>query len=89
MKHTPGPWELGNYDKSTVWAVNDFSTQRLQIANCKYLDQEFGEVIRDETRAEAEANARLIAAAPTMYEYIKKRSDEGCEQAQKIMQLLS
>ena len=71
MTHTPGPWEVGHYDKCRVWTVNDFSTQRLQIANCKYLDQQFGEDIREETRKQAEANARLIAAAPQLLEMLE------------------
>ena len=71
MNHTPGPWDVGHYDKCTVWTINDFEAQRLQIANCKYLDQQFGEDIREETRAEAEANARLIAAAPQLLEALE------------------
>ena len=53
-------------DPTTVWAESP--GRQLQIANTKYLDQLFGEVIRDKTRAEAETNARLIAAAPDLLE---------------------
>lgn len=34
---------------------------------------------------EAEANAHLIAASPTMYAYIKKQAEKGCEDAKKII----
>lgn len=37
---------------------------------------------------EFEANAKLIAAAPTMYEYILKKAKEGCGEAQVILDLL-
>ena len=33
----------------------------------------------------ANANAKLIAASPTMYEYINKKAKEGCVIAQKII----
>lgn len=38
---------------------------------------------------EAEANARLIAAAPTMYEYIILSASKGCATAKKIMEAIN
>lgn len=35
---------------------------------------------------EEEANARLIAASPTMYDFISRRAAEGDAEARKIME---
>ena len=35
------------------------------------------------------ANARLIAAAPTMYEYIILSASKGCATAKKIMEAIN
>ena len=56
MKHTPGPWAVTD-DKLGVFSANMPLYQNKVIANC-------GAVARE--RAENEANARLIAAAPDL-----------------------
>ena len=66
MKHTPGSWEVGKNDPTCVWSWHKGCETK--IANCKYLGYDFGQVIPDETREQAEANARLIAAAPQLLE---------------------
>jgi hypothetical protein len=38
--------------------------------------------------AELGANARLIAASPTMAEYIQRKADEGDEEAARIMETI-
>ena len=38
---------------------------------------------------ELAANARLIAAAPTMYEYIASSASNGCAEARKIMEAIN
>lgn len=53
-KHTPGPWTADDNDSYSVWSVYGYNNQRL--ANV------FGD------SAEADANARLIAAAPELLE---------------------
>ena len=40
----------------------------------------------DVDRAEARANARLIAASPTMYSYILSKAKEGDKDAAKIIE---
>jgi hypothetical protein len=40
------------------------------------------------TEEEATANARLIAACPTMYEYIQKKAEDGDAEAQSIINTL-
>ena len=42
-----------------------------------------------EAEDEAEANARLIAASPTMAEYIKKQADKGDADAAEILAIIS
>lgn len=34
----------------------------------------------------AEANAHLIAASPTLAEYVRRKADEGCAEATSIME---
>lgn len=38
---------------------------------------------------ELASNARLIAAAPTMYEYIASSASNGCAEARKIMEAIN
>lgn len=59
MKHTPGPWTLGRsgYNDNLQYRYVIQSPTRL-VANA------FG--VADEPAEEAEANARLIAAAPEL-----------------------
>lgn len=53
MSHTPGPWEADDNEGFSIWRVYGGS-------------KSIAEVIGDS--AEADANARLIAAAPEMFE---------------------
>lgn len=39
--------------------------------------------------SDEEADARLIAAAPTMYEYIASSASNGCAEARKIMEAIN
>lgn len=63
-KHTPGPWKTGRFDKDTVWAGNMRHMCRIFPVTDK-----IGEA--EKSKTEAEANARLIAAAPDMYELLR------------------
>jgi len=68
--HTPGPWAVRSIDHSLrgkiffVTGVNERNT-RIVIADCG-IDRETAD-----NRAECEANARLIAAAPELLEALK------------------
>ena len=69
-KHTPGPWKIDyGYNRSINF-----------IGPC-VPDQYAGSSWLRVT----EANARLIAASPTMYEYINQRANEGDAHAAKII----
>lgn len=87
-KHTPGPWRVGvcgstagrNFSllakKKNGW-VNILKSNNFHDSNTRA------------TTEEAEANARLIAAAPTMYEYIASSASNGCAEARKIMEAIN
>jgi hypothetical protein len=57
VKYTPGPWDLDEGDKSTVY---ELETSEL-----------VAEVDRGRSAGETEANGRLIAAAPDLLEALK------------------
>jgi len=70
-KHTPGPWLADNFlcdgDHALRIAMPDVRTMpgaTIAVAQHNWSDAEFGE--RRISWKEAEANARLIAAAPAM-----------------------
>jgi hypothetical protein len=70
MSHTPGPW---HWTKART-------LQHLQndVHSC------FAGVSMP-NKSEYEADARLIAACPTMYDYIAKKAEGGDAEAQSII----
>lgn len=58
MTHTPGPWTQHSHAPFSVWAGD------IQVAACKSLDD--GSYLSTNKSGVAEANARLIAAAPDL-----------------------
>ena len=73
--HTPGPWTVFNTHLGVgVRATSD-------VAHCGGFDT-------DRSRDEEVANARLIAAAPTMFDYIAARAAAGDPEATQIMENL-
>lgn len=76
MPHTPGPWRVG-FDRKPygifVGPVGTDTTSRSA--------QPIGVVFRSQVRGpadEQEANARLIAAAPTLLEALERLLEEAC-----------
>lgn len=73
-KHTPGPWRES-------WVRPDKTKGHDFVPTCAILgiDKEFGEVrladIADPVDTNAEANARLVAAAPELLEILTKLLD--------------
>lgn len=62
MKHTKGPWEIGykdNADQAVIWGKG-----AQEVCTCWHHCVKSLEI-------EMEANARLIAAAPELYEWLK------------------
>jgi len=75
-KHTPSPWVAA--DGCCITADDG----RYCIAN---IEEDGGYETPPE---EQRANARLIAASPTMHAYIQKRAEGGCGEAKSILDAL-
>ena len=74
-KHTPGPWQpltFSNHELQTDFAMVAIG-KRAHIIG-------YGE--------EDQANARLIAAAPALYEYVASKSNSGDNEASKLLEMI-
>jgi len=76
-KHTPLPWNAIQ-DRDGFWEVE---SSQDTVCAFSYLVEEDHSV---QDYDNGEANAHLIAASPLMAEYIKRKADEGCEEAKAI-----
>jgi hypothetical protein len=74
-KHTPGPWRTGCGGESA------YRETIIRADNLKLAQVWSHTVPLDE----AIANARLIAAAPTLFEYAKQQAEKGDENAARII----
>lgn len=75
VKHTPGPLAIfPERDRQWLWVMDALGTKRVARV-----------VLYDGLEDEMEANARLIAAAPCMFEYILSLAQNGCATAQEII----
>lgn len=88
--HTPGPWHLetvktqvGSCHKIGPFPSGSGFVGKQNHA-CVYSD---GNGVGDKSPVAIElaANARLIAAAPTMYDFINSKALEGDEHAKRII----
>lgn len=79
-KFTPGPWAVGE--------PNDFATSEIGVHSDKWCLLDMCMDIRDKS-VDQEANARLIAASPTMYEYIVRRAEIGDSEAKSILETIN
>lgn len=71
LSHTPGPWSYQERNPTRVTGPNGET-----IAGV------YGGFVGSEQQL---ANARLIASAPAMYEYVARRASEGDEEAQAAL----
>lgn len=71
MKHTPGPWRINQDDRTTVYVLREVLGGAEEPAICATVASGIASL----PLAEAEANARLIAAAPDLYEVCKLMLD--------------
>ena len=79
---TPGPWVVvGNLTKYVEARLVGGLIQEVAACGPTMADEGYGQ--------HQEANARLIAAAPTMYEYIASSASNGCAEARKIMEAIN
>lgn len=81
-KHTPGPWVVvGSRTKYVEARLVGSLMQEVAACGPTIADEGYGQ--------QQEANARLIAAAPTMHEYIAKRADAGDNEAKQILESIN
>jgi hypothetical protein len=83
-QHTPGPWI---YD-GKMSGGDLLISARVAPENSQTYIAPVAFVEGDWTNGIAEANARLIASAPIMYDYIKSSAANGCATAQAIIDSL-
>jgi hypothetical protein len=87
--HTPGPWEW-----AWEWAVDSHERRYLKGDGLCVLCPELSEpdhpqaMYTEAWLVVSDANARLIAAAPTMADYIAKRAAAGDAEAARIMEVI-
>ena len=80
-KHTPGPWRTKREGFSTVYVEARIDGGLIQeVAACGPTEAGL---------EQQEANARLIAASPTMHEYIQHRANDGCDTAKLILDAIN
>jgi len=82
MPHTPGPWAVDDEMPTRVEAIND--EDELLIRPIVAICTGFGYTHPDGRRDDMD-NARLIAASPSMYEYIKRRAALGDNEAITVL----
>lgn len=99
MNPTQGPWEIdcdeqridgiGTVYMHRVLAPNGDVVAEFSNAGCNYIVYEDdGEGSGAHYDLQAMANARLIALAPDMYEYVKSSADNGCATAKHLLSKL-
>lgn len=76
QKFTPGPWELCG-DGKAIQNIIDPIFYKVGIKHRGIRVAEAHGVGEEET----EANAHLIAACPTMYDFIKQEAEQGNKKA--------
>jgi hypothetical protein len=86
FKHTPGPWYVSAADD---YEVHSEATPDKFPHRCKEDDLgRFVAVIGNRASDFGEADARLIALAPELYEYVASSASAGCATAQALIDRL-
>ena len=82
---TPGLWYVGSgtYEGRNIYSVASVTDDE------GFTYQPIVASAEDDGIKCWDANARLIAAAPTMYEYIASSASNGCAEARKIMEAIN
>jgi hypothetical protein len=78
--HTPGPWRIGDAGK-TVFGPKTDAPSPVTIASIAPSSRT--------TPEEKQANAQLIAAAPTMYNYLSLLASRGDNEAHEIIKSIA
>ena len=74
-KHTQRPWQVAGPSAKGYLVVQGAKGDGVAL------------ILMDSD--DEEADARLIVAAPTMYEYIASSASNGCAEARKIMEAIN
>ena len=82
--HTPAPWQI-------EWNVaqggeGHYITDSKDMAE---LSRIAAVLFHDDADGETRANARLIAASPTMYDYLVERAQSGDARAASIVEAIN
>lgn len=91
-RHTPGPWRVENvnsdkgYDHDICLGYDVPRAGSPILVASVYFDEEHDGPI---TQRQANWNAKLIAAAPTMYLFIERKAQEGDADAAAIIAAVS
>ena len=86
---TPGPWRLDcSNGERLVLSPLEATDEMGETYPVPVCDLMRGGFVVDDLGYSLDANARLIAASPTMAEYIQRKAAEGDEEAARIMELV-
>ena len=87
--HTPGPWRVKQtgftYFRDLTILGEDWHGEETPIAAALVRNALHPYGRADKARSEIEANARLIAAAPTMFDYLTMLAFRGDNEAHEII----
>ncbi len=83
MTHTQEDWIMDDPGEPNNIEIETTTGRLIADVFCPPMVPEYG--IPDDSRPECEANARLIAACPTMYKYIEDRAKLGSLTARKLL----
>ncbi|MCS7821924.1 hypothetical protein N0019_26590 [Pseudomonas aeruginosa] len=78
QSHTPGPWEIERYSDGLIQIVGG-------IRAVSDHEEHVTTVVEAVTRGD-EANARLMAASPRMYDFIARLAADGDNEAAEILE---
>lgn len=81
--HTPGPWKVEG--RAAVSAHHNAGDPRMEFWICEEIN---GDRRPGATTGRPIDNARLIAAAPTMYDFVQRAAKDGDADAKAIMEAI-
>lgn len=82
-KHTPGPWKKERGIGPLFEATETGGASCVAVLGDEWFVYSSSLKFED-----PEKDASLIAAAPTMYDYLKKRADDGDVEAASILEVI-
>ena len=87
--HTPGPWVVTVDDISCLDYANPSAVKEGFIRHgIAQPDGGFTLAVVVDDVIDGEANARLIAASPTLFDFVAKKAAEGDADAARIISLI-